>query len=83
MKILAVTQLKPIQVRDGGFLFPLNPMTRIVLDKKSPSHKKEHQLIFQQGSNYGSVGDCCNYLSNEDLFTLERKGMISIKKSSS
>lgn len=81
MKILSVKQLKAIQLSEGRFIFPATCQTRLILDKKSPSNKKEHQLIYQQGSQYGSVGDCCAYLSNEDLLKLEAKGMIKILKS--
>ena len=80
MKILEVTQLKAIQLREGSFIFPISCQTKLILDKKSPSAKKEHQLIYQQGVNYGSVGDCCTYLTNDDLLKLEEKGMIKIKK---
>ncbi len=83
MRILEVKQLKPIQVSEGSFIFPISFQTKIILDKKSPSSKKEHQLIYQQGRQYGEVGDCCNYLSNDELLQLEEKGMISIRKSGS
>lgn len=80
MKIISVTQLKAIQLREDSFVFPISCQTRLILDKKSPSNKKEHQLIYQQGSKYGAVGDCCAYLSNEQLLDLESKGMIKIDK---
>lgn len=80
MKILNVKQIKPIQLGEGRFVYPLSPKTRLILDKKKPSNKKEHQLIYQQGSHYGTVGDCCNYLNNNDLLELEAKGMILIDK---
>jgi len=79
MKILSVTQLKAIQF-DGIEPFPLSSQTRIILDKKNPSHRKEHQLLFQQSKCYGSIGDMCKYLDNFELFELEKKGFISIKK---
>jgi hypothetical protein len=81
MRILSVKQVAPIQVTPNGFVYPLNTKTKLILDKKSPSKKKEHQLVYQQGICYGSVGDCCTYLSNDDLFALEAKGMILIHKS--
>jgi len=80
MRILEVTQLKAIQVSEGSFIFPVSCQTRLILDKKSPSKKKEHQLIYQQGRQYGEVGDCCTYLSNDGLLKLEEKGMIKIRK---
>lgn len=81
MRILKVTQLKAIQVSEGKFTFPFSSQTRLILDKKNPSKRKEHQLIYQQGKNYGEVGDCCTYLSNDDLLKLEEKEMIKIHKS--
>lgn len=81
MRILSVKQKKPIQRSENGFVFPLSSQTKINLDKKNPSRRKEHQLIFQQGRQYGAVGDCCNYLDNDELLSLEEKGMIEIKKS--
>lgn len=83
MRILRVTQLKGIQVSEDSFIFPISCQTRLILDKKSPSKNKEHQLIYQQGARYGEVGDCCVYLSNEDLLRLEEKGMIKIDKAQS
>jgi hypothetical protein len=80
MRILSVRQLKPIVAFGGGNVFPLTHQTKIILDKKSPASRKTHQLIFQQGSHYGTVGDFCTYLSNKDLLELEAKGVISIKK---
>ena len=82
MKILSITQLKPIEF-ERGFTYPLSSKTRIILDKKNPSHRKEHQLIFQQSTYYGEVGDCCKYLDNFELLELEKKGFISIKKAES
>lgn len=83
MRILEVTQLKAIQVSEGSFTFPISCQTRLILDKKNPSKRKVHQLIYQQGRQYGEVGDCCTYLSNDDLLKLEEKGMIKIRKSGS
>lgn len=83
MRILKVTQLKAIQVSEGSFTFPISCQTRLILDKKNPSKRKVHQLIYQQGRQYGEVGDCCTYLSNDDLLKLEEKGMIKICKSGS
>lgn len=80
MRILTVVQIKPIQLREGGFIYPLNTNTKIILDRKSPSNKKIHELVYQQGIYYGSVGDCADYLSNDDLLALETKGMIKVKK---
>ena len=39
-----------------------------------------HELVYQQGVYYGSVGDCSDCLSNDDLLELEAKGMIKVKK---
>jgi len=80
MRILSVKQLKPIQVDEDSFVFPLGSTTKIILDKTGPSINKTHQLLYQQGSHFGSVGDCCKYLDNSQLLHLENKGMIEIKK---
>lgn len=77
-RILSVRQIKPIQINENGFVYPLNCCTKIELDKKSPSNKKEHQIVYQQGRQYGSVGDCCTSVNNDELFELEAKGMIKI-----
>ncbi len=81
MRILSVKQLKPIQVRDGGFIFPLSSSTKIILDRKGKKDRKTHELIYQSNPRYyGNVGDCCEYLNNDELLALEEKGMIEIKK---
>lgn len=82
MRILSVKQLTAIQMTENSFVFPLSLGTKITLDKKNPSNRKEHQLTYQSDLRYyGNVGDCCNYLSNDDLLNLEEKGMIEIRKS--
>ncbi len=48
----------------------------IVYDAKSPVLRKHHQLVYQQGDQYGTVGDRCAYLSHEDLLALERDGSV-------
>lgn len=78
MKILSVIQLKDIIINDEKY--PIGRNTQIILDKRNPSNKKEHQLIYQQSIYYGEIGDKCKYLNNEELFELEEKGFISIKK---
>ena len=80
MRIKSVRQIKPIQVREGGFIYPMSSSTRIILDKVRHSTKKIHDLVYQQGSQYGMVGDCCDYLNNDELLALEEKGMIVITK---
>jgi hypothetical protein len=79
MRILSVTILKTIEF-EGYKPFPFGFKTKIILDKKNPSHRKEHQLIYQQGARYGEVGDWCKYIDNNELLELEKKGYISIKK---
>ena len=81
MRILEVKQLKPIQLREKGFKFPVSKQTIFILDKKSPSNKKHHQLVFQQGDRFGLVGDFCAYLSNDELFELEKLEIITVRKS--
>lgn len=83
MRILSVKQLKTIQTPQSSCSFPLGSKTEIILDKKSPSDKKEHQLIYKQNHYFGTVGDHCTYLSNDELLELESKGMIEIRKAKS
>jgi hypothetical protein len=48
----------------------------IIYDAKRPTDKKEHQLIYQQGDRYGTVGDRCVNLGHEELLALERDGSV-------
>lgn len=82
MRILKVIQLKPIQINENGFVFPLSPLhTKIELDKKGKSDRKQHQITYQMDPrHYGNVGDCCDYMDNQKLLELEEKGMIRIVK---
>lgn len=79
MKIKSVTVLKDIRLTEGSFLYLNNGRTRIVVDR-SRSKYKEHELIYQQGQSYGTVGDCCNYLDDDDLEALEQRGLIQIER---
>jgi hypothetical protein len=79
MKIKSVTVLKDIQLTADSFLYLNNGRTEVIVDK-SRSKYKEHQLIYQQGVSYGTVGDCCNYLDDEDLRVLEERGLIQITR---
>ena len=54
--------------------------SQILYDSKSPIAKKSHCLFYQQGHNYGQVGDQCDYLSHDELLSLEREGFITITK---
>jgi len=81
MRIYSVQQLKDIKI--DGIVFPLSTRTQIILDKKNPSHKKEHVIRYKQGLYYGQAGDYAHYLDNEDLLTLLDKGMIYLKYSGS
>lgn len=52
--------------------------SKIEYDTKQPITKKRHALIYQQGPYYGTIGDCCDYLTHDELLDLERRGFISI-----
>lgn len=72
-----VTILRDIQLRENSFVF-YRRTARIEYDSQSPRNKKLHQLIFQQGDHYGNVGDCCDYLTHDQLLDLERAGFVRI-----
>lgn len=76
-RVNSVRILKDI-VFENGMCFPNWRNTRIELDKTNPVKRKCHQLIYQQGPYYGSVGDRCEYLTHEQLFKLEADGLIKI-----
>lgn len=75
--VVSVTILKDIELANG-LRYALCPQVSIILDKKRKSDSKIHELIYQQGANYGTIGDRCTYLSHDELFELEEKGMIKI-----
>ena len=72
-----VTILKDIQLRKDSHVFHRRT-AQIEYDSQSPRHKKLHQLIFQQGDHYGTIGDCCDYLTHDLLLDLERGGFVRI-----
>lgn len=76
-RVNKVRQIKEI-VLENGNIYPLSPKVHIELDKKNKAANKLHQIYYQQGSNYGSVGDRCDYITHDELFRLEEKGMIII-----
>lgn len=77
-RVKKVKILKQI-ILPGKQVYHAWPMqSKIDLDTKSPVNKKTHQLYFQQGQNYGAVGDRCTYLSHEELFKLQDLGFIKI-----
>lgn len=76
-KVYKVKQIKDIVLNDGT-VYPLSPIVHIELDKKSRVRNKLHQVYLQQGRCYGTVGDQCSYITHQELFELEAKGMIEI-----
>lgn len=76
-RVNSVKQIAVIVIPSGKE-YPHDSRTKIVLDSSAPIAKKEHQILFQQGPRYGSVGDYCYSVDHEELFELERKGMIKI-----
>jgi hypothetical protein len=69
--------LKDIQLRPDGFIFHRRG-SRIELDTKNVMGKKQHALIYQQGEHYGTVGDCCEYITHARLLDLQRDGYVMI-----
>lgn len=77
MNKVKVRILKPIIPQ--GWSSAFHPQSsRLIYDSASPRKRKQHQLIYQQGSRYGTVGDMCEYLSHDDLLALERDGFVRI-----
>ena len=77
--MILVKILKDIQLRENGHLFT-QKCAVIEYDSKSRRKDKTHLLIHQQGSEYGSIGDCCEYLSQQDLESLAARGLIRIDR---
>jgi hypothetical protein len=45
-------------------------------DARHPIPKKQHQLVYQQGDQYGMVGDRCTYLTHDELLALIADGSV-------
>jgi hypothetical protein len=73
----SVRILRDIQLRRDGHVYTL-ACSRVDYDAKRPTEKKLHYLIHQQGSYYGTVGDCCDMLTHAELLDLQRKGFVQI-----
>jgi hypothetical protein len=72
-------QLKPFHTKSCQISwFPMG--TLIILDKKKPYAKKLHQITWQSGPSYGSVGDMTEYITHEELLELEQQGAITIQR---
>jgi hypothetical protein len=54
--------------------------SRFEYDARNPTKRKNHQLIFQRGRNYGAVGDMCAGFSHDELLELERQGFVRIER---
>jgi hypothetical protein len=74
---MTVTILKDIQPCEGYSVF-YRQSTRIEYDAKRRQDKKQHALIYQQGPQYGSIGDNCYFLTHDELLDLERRGFVRI-----
>jgi hypothetical protein len=72
-----VTILKDIQMQPNAHIFRRRS-SELNYDSKLPRAKKLHQLLFQQGDYYGEVGDCCEYITHEQLLELERTDFVRI-----
>lgn len=70
-------QLKPFHTKSfRTSWFPMG--TKIILDKERPVAKKLHQITWQSGPYYGSVGDMTDYISQDELIELDKQGVIKI-----
>ena len=75
-RIARVTMVfKPIPI--PGIEEPMPKYSKIEIDKSYPVAKREHQVVFQQGNNYGTVGDRCYSISDAYLRQLDKEGYIS------
>lgn len=50
----------------------------IEYDTKSATQSKLHRLTYQQGEQYGTIGDCCTYLTQPELEALAAAGYVKI-----
>jgi hypothetical protein len=78
--MIKVIILRDFQVEEGGQVFTRKCST-IEYDTKRPTEKKWHHLVYQQGERYGTVGDCCEYLTDQQLHDLVFKGHVRIERS--
>ena len=76
MKI-TVFVMKDIRLRPRGHLYFAH-MSHVDYDAKSTVDKKMHVYYSQQGRYYGTVGDCCDYISHAKLIQLEADGVVKI-----
>jgi hypothetical protein len=74
MKAIAFRVLRDIT--PPGWSTFIRHRTRIDYDAYTPRAKKRHQLVYQQGDVYGTVGDKCSYLTHDELLALVRDGSI-------
>jgi hypothetical protein len=74
MKAIAFRVVRDIT--PSGWSAFIRHRTRIDYDAYTPRAKKRHQLVYQQGDVYGTVGDKCLYLTHDELLALLRDGAI-------
>ncbi len=77
--MITVTILNDIQLRKDSHVFTKR-VSVLNYDAKRPRAKKRHQLLYQQGERYGTVGDCCAYLTHAELEMLEASGYVRINR---
>jgi len=76
-RLSGAIQLKPFHTKCfQTSWFPMG--AKIILDKKKPTAKKLHQITWQSGPYYGSVGDMTDYISHDELLQLDQQGSIKI-----
>lgn len=52
---------------------------KIVIDRRLVALvKKRHEIVYQQGREYGTNGDCKRVVSHEELFIMAAKGKVEI-----
>jgi len=73
-RIAKVIVLKPIPI--PGIDEPMPRSSKINLDTSYPVKNREHQVVFQQGSFFGSVGDRCYSITDEYLRELDKQWII-------
>jgi len=76
--MIVITILKDIQLRKGGHVYT-RKVSALKYDANRAKAAKRHQLLYQQGEQYGTVGDCCDYLTHDQLLQLEADGYIHIE----
>jgi hypothetical protein len=73
MKIKSIVVLKPIPI--NGIDEPMPQKSKIIFDGSYPIKNREHKVVFQIGESFGTVGDRCYSITQEELLKLEKDGI--------